>query len=279
MNTILKRLWRSGSGRIGLVLLACLLVLIFAFLTGVGVKDVLEQDFEKSFASPQAGHWFGTDQFGRDILSRCVAGLVNSLRISAVAVAIATVIGVALGIVGGFIGGAADEAIGRLSDLLFAFPAVLLALAIVSALGPGAFNTSLAIAVVYVPIFIRTARGPVLSMREREFVKAATLLGFSKRRIMLRHILPNLAAPIIVQVALALSWGVLTESGLSFLGLGTQPPNPSLGSMVSESQSIAVMAWWTMAFPSLFIVLLVVTFNMLGDGLRDALDPSLNRED
>lgn len=279
MNTILKRLWRSGSGRIGLVLLACVLVLVFAFLTGVGVKDVLEQDFEKAFASPQAGHWFGTDQFGRDILSRCVAGLVNSLRISAVAVAIATVIGVALGIVGGFIGGAADEAIGRLSDLLFAFPAVLLALAIVSALGPGAFNTSLAIAVVYVPIFIRTARGPVLSMREREFVKAATLLGFSKRRIMLRHILPNLAAPIIVQVALALSWGVLTESGLSFLGLGTQPPNPSLGSMVSESQSIAVMAWWTMAFPSLFIVLLVVTFNMLGDGLRDALDPSLNRED
>lgn len=279
MNTILKRLWRSGSGRIGLVLLACVLVLVFAFLTGVGVKDVLEQDFEKAFAGPQAGYWFGTDQFGRDILSRCVAGLVNSLRISAVAVAIATVIGVALGIVGGFIGGAADEAIGRLSDLLFAFPAVLLALAIVSALGPGAFNTSLAIAVVYVPIFIRTARGPVLSMREREFVKAATLLGFSKRRIMLRHILPNLAAPIIVQVALALSWGVLTESGLSFLGLGTQPPNPSLGSMVSESQSIAVMAWWTMAFPSLFIVLLVVTFNMLGDGLRDALDPSLNRED
>lgn len=279
MNTILKRLWRSGSGRIGLVLLTCVLVLFFAYLTGVGVKDVLEQDFEKTFANPQAGHWFGTDQFGRDILSRCVAGLVNSLRISAVAVAIATLIGVALGIIGGFIGGAADEAIGRLSDLLFAFPAVLLALAIVSALGPGAFNTSLAIAVVYVPIFIRTARGPVLSMREREFVKAATLLGFSKRRIMLRHILPNLAAPIIVQVALALSWGVLTESGLSFLGLGTQPPNPSLGSMVSESQSIAVMAWWTMAFPSLFIVLLVVTFNMLGDGLRDALDPSLNRED
>lgn len=279
MKTILKRLWRSGSGRIGLVLLACVLVLLCAYLTGVGVKDVLEQDFEKTFASPQAGHWFGTDQFGRDILSRCVAGLVNSLRISAVAVAIATVIGVALGIIGGFIAGAADEAIGRLSDLLFAFPAVLLALAIVSALGPGAFNTSLAIAVVYVPIFIRTARGPVLSMREREFVKAATLLGFSKRRIMLRHILPNLAAPIIVQVALALSWGVLTESGLSFLGLGTQPPNPSLGSMVSESQSIAVMAWWTMAFPSLFIVLLVVTFNMLGDGLRDALDPSLNRED
>jgi len=275
----LKRLWRSGSGRIGLILLAVVLVLFAAHLTGFGVKDVLEQNFDKSFASPQSGYWFGTDQFGRDILSRSIAGLVNSLRISAVAVAIATVVGVAMGIVAGFIGGAVDEAIGRLSDLLFAFPAVLLALAIVSALGPGALNTAIAIAVVYVPIFIRTARGPVLSMREREFVKAATLLGFSKRRIMVRHILPNLAAPIIVQAALALSWGVLTESGLSFLGLGTQPPNPSLGSMVSESQSIAVMAWWTMAFPSIFIVLLVVTFNMLGDGLRDVLDPSLNRED
>lgn len=279
MNAILKRLWHSGSGRIGLVLLIVVLLVFTAHFTGFGVKDVLLQNFDKSFAEPQSGFWFGTDQFGRDILSRSIAGLVNSLRISASAVIIAAIIGVALGVVAGFIGGVIDEAIGRLSDLLFAFPAVLLALAIVSALGPGAFNTAVAIAVVYVPIFIRTARGPVLSMREREFVKAATLLGFPRRRIMLRHILPNLAAPIIVQVALALSWGVLTESGLSFLGLGTQPPNPSLGSMVSESQSIAVMAWWTMAFPSIFIVLLVVTFNMLGDGLRDALDPSLNRED
>jgi peptide/nickel transport system permease protein len=275
---MLTRLWRSASGRIGLLLLAVVALLVGAYATNRGVGDALAQHFDATFASPRTGYLFGTDQFGRDILSRCVAGLVNSLRISALAVAIATVIGVTMGIVAGFIGGFVDEVIGRLSDLLFAFPAVLLALAIVSALGPGAFNTSIAIAVVYVPIFIRTARGPVLSMREREFVKAATLLGFSKARIMRRHIFPNLTAPIIVQVALALSWGVLTESGLSFLGLGTQPPNPSLGSMVSESQAVANMAWWTMAFPSLFIVLLVVTFNMLGDGLRDALDPSLNRE-
>lgn len=278
MKEILTRLWRSGSGRIGLLLLGVVLLLVGAYVTSKGVGDALQQHFDATFASPRAHYLFGTDQFGRDILSRCVAGLVNSLRISALAVAIAALVGVTMGIVAGFIGGAMDEAIGRFSDLLFSFPAVLLALAVVSALGPGSFNTSIAIAVVYVPIFIRTARGPVLSLREREFVKAATLLGFSKTRIMRRHILPNLAAPIIVQVALALSWGVLTESGLSFLGLGTQPPNPSLGSMVSESQSVAYMAWWTMAFPSLFIVLLVVTFNMLGDGLRDALDPSLNRE-
>lgn len=276
--SILTRLWRSGSGRIGLLLFVVVAILVAAAVSKIGIVDPLGQDFEATFASPGGDHIFGTDQFGRDILSRCVAGLVNSLRISALAVGIATLIGVTMGIIAGFIGGAADEVIGRFSDLLFAFPAVLLALAIVSALGPGAFNTSIAIAVVYVPIFIRTARGPVLSMREREFVKAATLLGFSKARIMRRHILPNLAAPIIVQVALALSWGVLTESGLSFLGLGTQPPNPSLGSMVSESQAVATMAWWTMVFPSMFIVLLVVTFNMLGDGLRDALDPSLNRE-
>lgn len=278
MTSVLGRLWRSGSGRIGVVLLALTTLLIVAYVTGVGMQDVLAQQASDSLTGPSAAHWFGADQFGRDVLSRSVAGLINSLRVSAMAVAGASIIGVALGVLGGFMGGVVDEIVSRFSDLLFAFPAVLLALAVVSALGPGTLNTALAIAIVYIPIFVRTARGPVLSLREREFVKAATLLGFSKWRIMLRHILPNLAAPVTVQIALALSWGVLTESGLSFLGLGTQPPDPSLGSMVSESQVFASMAWWTLLCPSLLIVLLVVTFNMLGDGLRDALDPSLSRE-
>ena len=277
MTSILRRLWASVSGRIGLVLLAVVLVLLAVSQFHLGVADPLAQDTTSSFASPRSGHLFGTDQFGRDILSRVLSGMTHSLGISVLAVALACVVGVAFGVLAGFIGGWVDEVVGRLSDLLFAFPAVLLALAIVSALGPGEVHTSLAIAIVYVPIFVRTTRGPVLSLREREFVKAATLLAYPRWRIMSRHILPNLAAPVFVQVALALSWGVLTESGLSFLGLGTQPPNPSLGLMVSDSQAVASMAWWTMAFPSLFIVILVVTFNMLGDGLRDALDPSLNR--
>lgn len=278
MTTVARRLWFSGSGRIGLVLLSFTLLLLLANAFGIGLKDTLAQDGAAALTGPQADFWFGTDQFGRDVLSRAVAGMSNSLRISVMAVAAAAFIGVALGVIAGFVGGAMDEVISRFSDLLFAFPAILLALAIVSALGPGDVNTAIAIAIVYIPIFVRTARGPVLSLREREFVKAATLLGFSRARIMIRHILPNLAAPVMVQIALALSWGVLTESGLSFLGLGTQPPDPSLGSMVSESQAIASMAWWTLVFPSLFIVLLVVMFNMIGDGLRDALDPNMNRE-
>ncbi len=277
MTSILRRLWASMSGRIGLVLLAFVLVLLVLSQFRIGVTDPLAQDTTASFTSPRAGHPFGTDQFGRDILSRVLSGMSHSLGISVLAVALACIVGVTFGVFAGFIGGWVDEVVSRLSDLLFAFPAVLLALAIVSALGPGEVHTSLAIAIVYVPIFVRTTRGPVLSLREREFVKAATLLAYPRWRIMSRHILPNLAAPVFVQVALALSWGVLTESGLSFLGLGTQPPNPSLGLMVSDSQAVASLAWWTMAFPSLFIVILVVTFNMLGDGLRDALDPSLNR--
>ncbi|OIQ74559.1 putative D,D-dipeptide transport system permease protein DdpC [mine drainage metagenome] len=278
MITIARRLSRGVNGIIGLSLLGVVLILVVLDLTGVGLKDVLAQNSSLSFHSPTSHNIFGTDQFGRDIMSRSVAGLVNSLRIGLIAVAIASVIGTTLGIIGGFVGGIVDDAIGRMSDLLFACPAVLLALAIVSALGPGSFNTAIAIAIVYIPIFIRVARGPVLSLREREFVKAASLLGFSKWRVMRHHILPNLAAPVIVQISLSLSWAVLTESGLSFLGLGTQPPNPSLGLMVSEAQAFAATAWWTLLFPSVFIVLLVVTFNMLGDGLRDALDPSWNRE-
>ena len=277
MTSIMRRLWASVSGRIGIVLLAVVIALLGISLFHLGVGDPLEQDTTASFASPRAGHPMGTDQFGRDVFSRVLSGMSHSLLVSLLAVALACIVGVALGVLSGFVGGWVDEVVGRLSDLLFAFPAVLLALAIVSALGPGEVHTALAIAIVYVPIFVRTTRGPVLSLREREFVKAATLLAYPRWRIMSRHILPNLAAPVFVQVALALSWGVLTESGLSFLGLGAQPPNPSLGLMVSDSQAVATLAWWTMAFPSLFIVLLVVTFNMLGDGLRDALDPTLHR--
>jgi peptide/nickel transport system permease protein len=278
MITTARRLTQSINGLIGLAMLAVVGVLILMNATGLGVQDVLAQDAVKSLLGPTSENLMGTDQFGRDTFSRSVAGMANSMRIGLIAVTVAALIGTTLGVLSGFIGGVLDDAISRVSDLLFAFPAVLLALAIVSALGPGMTNTAIAIAVVYIPIFVRVARGPVLSLREREFVKASRLLGFSRFRIMLRHVLPNLAAPVIVQIALSLSWAVLTESGLSFLGLGTQPPDPSLGLMVSEAQPFASFAWWTLTFPSMFIVLLVITFNMLGDGLRDALDPTWNRE-
>jgi peptide/nickel transport system permease protein len=166
----------------------------------------------------------------------------------------------------------------RLADVLFAFPAILLALAIVAALGSGWFNTAIAIAIVYVPIFARVARGPVLALRDADFVRAGRVLGFSTPRLLFRHVLPNVAAPVIVQVTLALSWAILTEASLSFLGLGTQPPEASLGLMVSDSRLLAAEYWWTLAAPAAVITLAVIGLNLLGDGLRDALDPTRARD-
>jgi peptide/nickel transport system permease protein len=160
-----------------------------------------------------------------------------------------------------------------ITDVLFAFPAVLLALAIIAAFGRGWVNTAVAIAVVYVPIFVRVARGPTLAVRSLDHIAACRVLGFSGRRTVLRHVLPNVSGPIVVQVALALSWAILTEAGLSFLGLGTQPPDPSLGRMVSEARTLVTTAWWAMFFPALAVVVAVIALNLLGDGLNSALDP------
>ena len=178
-----------------------------------------------------------------------------------------------LGISAGFFRGWVDQAVSRFVDILFAFPAILLALAVVSALGSGWQNTAIAIAVVYTPIFARVSRGPTLSVGASEYVKAQRVLGTPLPRILLRHVLPNVSAPIIVQVTLALSWAILTESALSFLGLGTRPPTPSLGLMVSEARNTVADAWWTLTFPALAIVVAVIALNLLGDGLRSALDP------
>jgi peptide/nickel transport system permease protein len=236
--------------------------------------DPVLQDIENTLKGPSGKYWFGTDQFGRDIFSRCLDGMRRSMIVSIFSVAIATVVGVTLGILGGYFGRWFDSVVVRMSDVIFAFPAILLALAIVNSLGNSWIDTSLAIAVVYTPIFIRVARGPVLSTKEMDYVKSARILGFSSPRILVSHILPNVLAPIVVQIALSLSWAILTESGLSFLGLGTQPPNASLGLMVSDAQALAAFAWWTLAFPSLFITIAVVGLNLVGDGLRDSLDPA-----
>ncbi|MSZ25203.1 MAG: ABC transporter permease subunit [Actinobacteria bacterium] len=241
---------------------------------GITPHDPLIQDPVNALQGPSAQYWFGTDQFGRDILSRCMDGMRRSMLVSVVAVSIATLVGVILGIVGGYFGKFLDGFVVRFSDVIFAFPAILLALAIVNSLGNSWIDTSLAIAVVYTPIFIRVARGPVLSVKEMDYVKAVRILGFSTPKVLFSHILPNVLPPIVIQVALSMSWAILTESGLSFLGLGTQPPDASLGLMVSEAQSLAAFAWWTLAFPSLFITIAVVGLNLVGDGLRDSLDPA-----
>ncbi|HEV8669880.1 MAG TPA: ABC transporter permease [Candidatus Limnocylindria bacterium] len=215
----------------------------------------------------------GTDALGRDLLSRILFGARLSIRVAVLSVAIATMVGGALGLVSGYLGGLADLAIGRVLDVFFAFPAILLALGIVAALGPDPNNVIIAIAVVYTPILARVVRGPVLAIKAREFVEAARAVGATRSRIVLRHIVPNLMSTLIVQVSLALSWAVLTEGALSFLGLSAQPPAPSWGVMLSEGRQYLEFATHLAVFPGLAIMIAVLGFNLLGDGLRDALDP------
>jgi peptide/nickel transport system permease protein len=265
---------KSTSGVVGGVLVLIMVVISLLSAFGITPHDPLIQDPVNALQGPSSQYWFGTDQFGRDTFSRCMDGMRRSMIVSITAVSIATLVGVFLGVVGGYFGKVLDGFVVRFSDVIFAFPAILLALAIVNSLGNSWIDTSLAIAVVYTPIFIRVARGPVLSVKEMDYVKAVRILGFSTPKVLFSHILPNVLPTIVIQIALSMSWAILTESGLSFLGLGTQPPDASLGLMVSEAQALAAFAWWTLAFPSLFITIAVVGLNLVGDGLRDSLDPA-----
>ncbi len=224
-------------------------------------------------AGPSADFPLGTDALGRDVLSRILFGARLSMQVALVSVAIASLVGGALGLVSGYLGGVVDLVIGRVMDVFFAFPAILLALGIVAALGPDPRNVILAIGVVYTPIFARVVRGQALAFKAREFVEAARAVGATPTRIVMRHIVPNLLSTLIVQVSLALSWAVLTEGALSFLGLSAQPPAPSWGVMLNEGRQYLEFASHLAIFPGLAIMIAVLGFNLLGDGLRDALDP------
>jgi peptide/nickel transport system permease protein len=273
LRTVVRGVWRDRNGRIGVVVTGLLVLLAATAVLGLTPQDPMAQHPDDQLQGPSATYWFGTDQFGRDVAARTFAGIAASLRVAVLAVAIASLVGSVAGVVAGYLGGVWDQVIGRLTDVLFAFPAVLLALAIIAGLGRGWLNTVIAIAIVYVPIFVRVARGPTLSVRSLDHIAACRVLGFSGRRTVFRHVLPNVSGPIVVQVALALSWAILTEAGLSFLGLGTQPPDPSLGLMVSEARNLVTTAWWTMTFPALAVVVTVIALNLLGDGLNSALNP------
>lgn len=268
-----RLLLRSRSGLAGLIIVALLLVLSLASAFGLLPHDPLAQDPPSRMQGPSGAHWFGTDQFGRDVFSRVAAGVANSALIAVVAVAFAAVVGTVAGLIAGFYRGISDGAISAVTNVLFAFPPLLLALSLASVFERNWFTIAVAIAIVYVPIFIRVTRGPVLSLREIEYVKAAESTGQSRFVTMFRHVLPNITSIIIVQVTLSLSWAVLTEASLSFLGLGTPPPAPSLGSMIFEARTLVMIAPWTMIAPGVVVVLLVVGLNLLGDGLRDSLDP------
>lgn len=272
---LLRRLLSNRSGSVGLAIVVFYVIMAICGTLGLTPYPSVEQHPRDRLKGPSEQYIMGTDLFGRDVLSRLIEGAGNSLRVAVLAVALSGTLGTLIGMTSGYMGGTPDNLMMRIMDVFFAFPAILLALLVVAILGPGINTTVLAIAVVYTPIFARVARGPVLSVKAMDYILAARCLGLPGVRILFLHVLPNTLAPLIVQISLALSWALLTEAGLSFLGLGTQPPQASWGVMLSESRGIAEMAPWLMFFPGLAIMLGVLGFNLLGDGLRDVLDPRL----
>lgn len=269
----LGAVWRSRNGRAGSVIVIISLLGGLAGLSGYTPQAPDAQNPNQVLKGVSWAHIFGTDQFGRDVFSGALQGLGVSLEIAVLAVLIAGVIGSLAGVLAGFFGRWTSAVIMRVTDMLFAIPSIMFALAIVTALGPSILDSAIAIGVGWIPIYVRVVRSPVLALRESDFIRAGRVLGFSRTRLLVRHVLPNVAGVIAVQTSLALAWAILAEAGLSFLGLGPPPPVSSLGEMVSNSSSLAGVAWWTLVGPSLVIVLVVIGFNFLGDGLRDASDP------
>jgi peptide/nickel transport system permease protein len=255
---------------------AAIVVAMVLFATFAGVVtpyDPTEMNVADALKAPSMAHPFGTDRFGRDVLSRTIHGSRIALGVAMSSITIAFVIGTLLGLAGGYVGGWPDLVIGRMMDILFSFPTLILAIAIAAMLGPGLDNAALAIAVVYAPLFSRVARGPVIVERAKEYVFAALGLGAGSFRVVFRHILPNVLAPLIVQVSVSLAYAILTEAALSYVGLGTQPPAPSWGTMLNEGRTYLETAPWMSIFPGVAIMLAVFGFNLLGDGLRAVLDP------
>jgi peptide/nickel transport system permease protein len=271
--SLAKRLMRTWSGASSVIILVTLLALSLLVQFGLIGFDPIAQTPVDRLQAPNLTYLFGTDQFGRDIFSRVVSGVGSSALISIVAVSIATIFGTLLGLFGGFYRGLVDLVGSGLTNILFAFPPLLLALTLASVLDRNWFTVAMAIGVVYIPIFARVTRGPVLSLREIEFVRAAKSTGMGSLGIMFKHVLPNIYSVVIIQIALSLSWAVLTEAALSFLGLGSPPPAPSLGSMIYEARTLVIIAPWTLYAPGAVIVLFVVSLNLLGDSLRNILDP------
>ena len=251
------------------------MVLLAAFAGVVAPYDPTDMKVADALKRPSLAHPFGTDRFGRDVLSRTIYGSRIALGVAISSIGIALVIGTILGLLGGYLGGATDLVIGRAMDVLFSFPTLILAIGIAAMLGPGLDNAALAIAVVYAPLFSRVVRGPVIAERAKEYALAALGLGAGGFRVVCFHILPNVLAPLIVQASVSLAYAILTEAALSYLGLGTQPPAPSWGTMLNEGRTYLETAPWMSIFPGLAIMLAVLGFNLLGDGLRAALDPQL----
>lgn len=271
----LKKLFRSNYlFTFGVII--CLFWIVMAVIAPlVAPYDPVAQDLAGKLAAPSSEHWFGTDNFGRDIFSRILYGARVSLEVGIIAVGIGATAGYVLGLIAGYFEGRLDRAIMCVMDIFFAFPSILLAIFISAVLGRGLGPTMVAIGIVNIPVFARTVRAAVISAKGLEYVANARSVGVRTGAILVRHISPNVVAPFTVQATLALSSAILTEASMSFLGLGIQPPDPSWGSMLSEARTYMEQAPWTALFPILFIVLTILLFNILGDSLRDVLDPKL----
>ncbi|MDR7417901.1 MAG: ABC transporter permease [Armatimonadota bacterium] len=273
-SSVWRRLLRHRLAAVGAVIVLGL-VLVAVFAPVLAPYDPVKQDLGATYRPSSAEHWLGTDEFGRDILSRIIYGARVSLLVGVVSVGIGLTLGTVAGLVAGYLGGRLDSAVMGVMDVLLAVPGVLLAIAIVAVLGPGIGNVMVAVGISSIPVFARLARGSVLVVRETEYVEAVHALGGSAGRVLFRHILPNIAAPLLVMASLHMASAILTAAGLSYLGLGAQPPSPEWGAMLSRGREYLRTAPHIATYPGLAIFVSVMGFNFLGDGLRDALDPRL----
>jgi peptide/nickel transport system permease protein len=271
---LLRRYARNRLALVGLWVVL-LIVIIAIFAPWIAPHSSIKPDFVNLLQPPRSGHLMGTDDLGRDVLSRVIFGTRVSLLAGVISVGIAVAIGLPLGLVSGFYRGRLDDVLMRLTDALLSFPFIILALALVAVLGAGLERAMIAIGIVFMPAFIRLARGQVLSEREQNYVEAARALGAGDGRIIRKHILPNILSPVLVQASLSTAVAITAEATLSFLGLGTQPPTPSWGAMLNFAQPYLSTAPWTAIYPGLAIFITVLSLNLLGDGLREALDPRL----
>ena len=269
----LRRVLRSAVVLVGAGF-AFAVILMAIFAPALAPQPPDEQNFDLVEAPPSAKAWLGTDRFGRDVLSRVICGSRISLYVALVSISVAMALGGALGLTAGYAGGVWDNAINRVMDVFFSIPGLLLAVGVAAMRGPGVNSAVVAIAIVYTPLFARVMRGPVLAEREKEYVEAIRALGATRLVVALKHVLPNVASPFVVQGTVALSQAILIEASLSYLGLSAQPPMPSWGNMLNEGRTYLETAPWISVFPGIAIMVTVLAFNLMGDGLRDILDPN-----
>lgn len=271
-----KRFMRNKAAVASLIFIV-LLILIAIFADVLTPYDYDAQNLTEKLQNPSAAHWFGTDNFGRDILTRVFRGARVSLLVSILAVGISTVFALVIGSIAGYFGGTVDNIIMRITDIFMALPGMLFAMTVSAALGTGIWNTALALGFTSIAPIVRQVRASILLLRDQEFIEASKAFGFSHASIITRHVIPNAFAPLIVQIALRLGDTIMAISGLSFLGLGVQPPTPEWGNMISVGKDYMSYFLPLLIFPGIFVILTMLAFNLLGDGMRDAMDPRMKR--